>query len=188
MLTCEYKSRAYVHLRHTLFFFGKSSAWSASSTPWFGRIPSAHAIWRMWPWLCPCAVSGTCQPSSSSGRLVHCGSSRVSRPQGIFNFTMDSLLDPLFRFGCVAHGMAQEWGIEADGWLGTCCLDCRHEGAGQNVQELIGNVWENSQMQDRERERERNKHKRKKHAINLNMKRNWKLDRTNTASQRLQVF
>ena len=170
------------------FFFGKSSAWSASSTPWFGRIPSAHAIWRMWPWLCPCAVSGTCQPSSSSGRLVHCGSSRVSRPQGIFNFTMDSLLDPLFRFGCVAHGMAQEWGIEADGWLGTCCLDCRHEGAGQNVQELIGNVWENSQMQDRERERERDKHKRKKHAINLNMKRNWKLDRTNTASQRLQVF
>lgn len=169
-------------------FFGKSSAWSASSTPWFGRIPSAHAIWRMWPWLCPCAVSGTCQPSSSSGRLVHCGSSRVSRPQGIFNFTMDSLLDPLFRFGCVAHGMAQEWGIEADGWLGTCCLDCRHEGAVQNVQELIGNVWENSQMQDRERERERNKHKRKKHAINLNMKRNWKLDRTNTASQRLQVF
>jgi hypothetical protein len=67
-------------------------------------------------------------------------------------------------------------------------LDCRHEGAGQNVQELIGNVWENSQMQDRERERERNKHKRKKHAINLNMKRTWKLDRTNTASQRLQVF
>lgn len=63
-----HESRTCVHLRHIPFV--ENQVHGVPHLLLTGRILSARAIWRMWPWLCPCAVSGMCQPSSSSGRLL----------------------------------------------------------------------------------------------------------------------
>ena len=84
---------------------GKSSAWSASSTPDWQDTFSPRNLANVAMALSMRGVRDV--PTVEFIRTLAGETVALPESQGV-NFTMDSLLISSFRLGCVAHGMAQE--------------------------------------------------------------------------------